>query len=48
MFRDNIWRLYRPPESMVSDRRLQFAVEMTRELNKILRIEKKLFITLHP
>jgi len=35
LFRDNIWNLYRLPESMISDRELQFAVELMKKLNKI-------------
>jgi len=30
LFRDNVWRLHRLPESVVSDRGLQFAVELTK------------------
>ena len=33
LFRDNVWKLHRLPESMVSDRRPQFVVELTKELN---------------
>ena len=42
LFRNNIWKLYGFPESIVLDRELQFAAEMTKELNKILRIKTKL------
>ena len=42
LFRDNIWKLYELPESMVLDRRPQFAAEITQELNKILGIFMKL------
>jgi len=35
LFRDNMWNLYRLPESMISDRKLQFAVELIKKLNKI-------------
>ena len=37
-----MWRLYGLPESVVSDRELQFAVELTKELNKMLGIQTKL------
>ena len=47
LFRDNIWKLYGLPESMISDRRLQFAVELTKELNKILGIEIRLSTAFH-
>ena len=33
LFRDNIWELYGLLESMILDRRLQFAVELTKKLN---------------
>ena len=42
LFRDNIWRLHRLLESVVSDRGLQFAVELTKELNRMLDIETRL------
>ena len=35
LFRDNMWNLYRLPESMILDRELQFAVELIKKLNKI-------------
>ena len=38
LFRDNVWRLYGLLESVVSDRRLQFAAELTKELNRMLGI----------
>jgi len=34
--------LHRLPESIILDRRLQFATEMMRELNRMLEIEIKL------
>ena len=42
LFRDNMWKLYELPESVMSDRRPQFAAEITKELNKMLGIETKL------
>jgi len=48
LFRDNIWKLHGLPESVVSDRGLQFAVELTKELNKILGIETRLLTAFHP
>ena len=36
------------PESIVSDRRPQFAAELMKELNKILGIEMRLSTTFHP
>ena len=48
LFKDNIWKLYRLPESIVLDRGLQFAAEMTKELNKILGIKTRLSTSYHP
>jgi len=42
LFRNNVWKLHRLPESIVSDRKLQFAAELTKKLNKMLEIETKL------
>jgi len=36
LFRDNVWKLHRLLESVVSDRGPQFAVKLTKELNRIL------------
>ena len=48
LFRDNMWKLHGLPESVISDRELQFAVGMIRELNKILGIETKLSMAYYP
>ena len=48
LFRDNVWKLHGLPESMVSDKRPQFAAKMTKELNKMLVIETKLLTSFHP
>jgi len=48
LFRDNVWKLHRLPESVVSDRRLQFAAELMKELNKILGIDTRLSTVFHP
>jgi len=40
--------LYGLSESVVSDREPQFAVELTKELNKMLGIETKLSTAFHP
>jgi len=48
LFRNNIWKLHGLPESVVSDRGPQFAVELTKELNKMLEIKTKLSIAFHP
>ena len=48
VFRDYVWKLERLPESVISDRGPQFAVGLTRELNKMLGIETKLSTAYHP
>ena len=48
LFWDNMWKLHRLPESVVSDRRLQFAAELTKELNRMLGIKMRLSIAFHP
>jgi len=48
LFKDNVWKLHRLPESIVSDRGLQFVAEMMKELNSILGIETKLSMSFHP
>jgi len=48
LFKDNVWKLYGLLESIVSDRRPQFAAEMTKELNAMLEIEMKLLTAFHP
>ena len=48
LFRDNMWRLYGLPESVVLDRKPQFAVGLTKELNRMLGIKMKLSIAFHP
>ena len=47
LFRDNMWKLHELPESVVSDRGPQFAVELTKELNRMLGIEIRLSIAFH-
>jgi len=48
LFRDNVWKLYGLLESVVLDRGPQFAVELTKELNRMLEIRTKLSTTFHP
>ena len=48
LFRDNVWELHGLPESIMSDRELQFVAEMTKKLNSMLGIEIKLSILFHP
>ena len=48
LFRDNVWKLHRLPKSIVSDRGPQFAVELMKELNRMLGIEMRLSTAFHP
>ena len=48
LFRDNVWKLHGLPESVVLDRRPQFAAELMRELNRMLGIKTKLSTAFHP
>jgi len=47
LFRNNVWKLHELPESIVLDRGPQFAVELMRELNKMLGIEMRLSTVFH-
>jgi len=47
LFRDNMWKLYRLPESIISDRGLQFVAELIKELNRMLEIESKMSTVFH-
>jgi len=47
LFRDNMWKLHRLLESVVSDQGPQFVAELTRELNRILGIETKLLTSFY-
>jgi len=35
LFRNNVWKLHRLPKSVISDKELQFAIELTKKLNKM-------------
>jgi len=48
LFRDNVWKLHGLPESIISDRRSQFAARLMQELNGILGIKSKLSTVFHP
>ena len=48
LFRNNMWKLYGLPESVVSDKGPQFAVELMKELNKMLGIEMRLSTVFYP
>ena len=43
-----MWKLHGLLESMVLDRGLQFVVELTQKLNRMLGIETKLLISFYP
>ena len=47
LFRNNVWKLYRLLESVVSDRGPQFAAELTKKLNRMLGIETRLSMAFH-
>ena len=47
LFWNNMWKLHRLPESVISDRGPQFAVELIKELNKMLGIETRLSMAFH-
>ena len=47
LFRNNIWKLHNLLENVISNRGPQFAVELTKELNRMLRIEMKLLIVFY-
>ena len=47
LFRDNVWKLYRLLESMISNRISQFAVELIKELNRVLGINMRLSTVFH-
>jgi len=48
LFRDNVWKLYGLPESIISDRRPQFTMGMMWKLNRVLEIKSKLSTVFHP
>jgi len=48
LFWNNVWKLHGLLESVVLDRGPQFAVELTKELNRMLGIKTKLSTAFHP
>jgi len=48
LFRDNIWKLYKLPKSIILDRGPQFAARLMKELNGMLGIKDKLLTAFHP
>jgi len=47
LFRNYVWKLHELPKSVISNRGLQFAARLMRELNKMLVIETKLSMAYH-
>jgi len=48
LFQDHIWKLHGLPESIISDRGVQFVAGMMKELNNLLGIQTKLSTAYHP
>ena len=48
LFQDHVWKLHRLPESIISDRGVQFAAGMMKEVNNLLGIQTKLSTAYHP
>jgi len=48
LFRDNVWKLYGLPKSIISDRGPQFTAGLMQELNEMLGIKSKLSTAFHP
>ena len=42
LFRNNMQKLYRLPENIILDKKLQFVTRLTKKLNRMLEIETKL------
>jgi len=47
LFRNNVWKLHRLPDSIISDRGPQFVVEIIKGLNCMLGIKTKLSTVFH-
>ena len=48
LFKNNMWKFYSLPKSIILDRGPQFAVGLIRELNRMLGIESKLLMVFYP
>jgi len=48
IYRDNIWKLYRIPRKVLSNRGLQFALKFMEELTKALGTKRQLSTAYHP
>ena len=46
-FQDNVWKLHKLLESVISNRESQFAAELIKELSKMLGIETRLLTVFH-
>jgi len=47
LFQDQVWKLHGLPKSIISDRGVQFAAGMMKELNNLLGIQTKLLTAYH-
>ena len=47
LFRNNMWKLHKLLENMISDKDSQFATKLIKELNEMLGIDIKLSTTFH-
>ena len=48
LFWDQVWKLHGLPESIISDRGVQFAAGIIKELNNLLGIQTKLLMAYYP
>ena len=48
IYRDEIWKLYRVIQKVLSDRGPQFASKFMKDLSKILGTKRTLYIVYHP
>ena len=48
LFRDNMWKLYGLPKSIISDRGPQFMAGLMKKLNQILGIKSKMLTAFYP
>ena len=48
LFQNNVWKLHGLLKSIITDRGVQFEVEIIKELNNMLEINTKLLIVYHP
>ena len=48
IYRDNIWKLYRVPRKILSDRRPQLALKFMEEFTKALGTKRQISTAYHP